>query len=236
MIKTDLLPVAALALLLTLCALFAIDPLLWLGEFSHRAPLAASFVKFALLATAGELLGARIASGRYPGTEFGLLPKALVWGLLGILIKLAFVVFATGVPVLLGQLGLEQATTLLGGPLNGDKLLLAFAISLALNLIFAPLLMITHKVTDLHIQLHHGRLGSLLRPIDVGQRLAQIDWRAMWSFVFKKTIPLFWIPAHTITFLLPAQYQVLFAAALGVLLGVLLALPARSPAPLAALS
>jgi hypothetical protein len=44
----------------------------------------------------------------------------------------------------------------------------------------------------------------------------------MWGFVFKKTIPFFWIPAHTITFLLPPQYRVLYAALLSVVLGILL--------------
>jgi hypothetical protein len=43
-----------------------------------------------------------------------------------------------------------------------------------------------------------------------------------WGFVFKKTIPLFWYPAHTLTFLLPAEYRILFAALLGIVLGVLL--------------
>jgi len=45
-----------------------------------------------------------------------------------------------------------------------------------------------------------------------------------WGFVFKKTIPFFWYPAHTITFLLPGDTRVLFAALLGVALGVLLAI------------
>ena len=44
----------------------------------------------------------------------------------------------------------------------------------------------------------------------------------MWGFVYKKTIPLFWIPAHTITFLLPAEYRILVAALLGIVLGVIL--------------
>ncbi len=43
----------------------------------------------------------------------------------------------------------------------------------------------------------------------------------------KKTIPLFWIPAHTITFLLPEEFRVLFAAVLSVMLGVLLSLGSR---------
>jgi hypothetical protein len=44
-----------------------------------------------------------------------------------------------------------------------------------------------------------------------------------WNFVLKKTIPFFWIPAHTITFLMPADFRVLFAALLGIVLGVILA-------------
>jgi hypothetical protein len=49
----------------------------------------------------------------------------------------------------------------------------------------------------------------------------------MWGFVFKKTIPFFWIPAHTITFLLPPDVQVLFAALLGIALGTILAVAGK---------
>ena len=43
-----------------------------------------------------------------------------------------------------------------------------------------------------------------------------------------KTVPLFWIPMHTVTFLLPAEYQVMMAAALSVALGVILSLGNRN--------
>ena len=43
------------------------------------------------------------------------------------------------------------------------------------------------------------------------------------SFVLMKTIPIFWIPAHTITFLLPSEYRVLSAAFLSIALGAILA-------------
>ena len=49
----------------------------------------------------------------------------------------------------------------------------------------------------------------------------------MWGFVFRLTIPLFWIPAHTVTFLLPTQYRTLFAALLSVVLGILLGIAER---------
>ncbi|WP_321415721.1 Mpv17/PMP22 family protein [uncultured Desulfobacter sp.] len=46
--------------------------------------------------------------------------------------------------------------------------------------------------------------------------------------MFKKTLPFFWIPAHTITFLLPPDFQVLFAAILGIVLGIILAVAGLS--------
>ena len=44
----------------------------------------------------------------------------------------------------------------------------------------------------------------------------------MWGKVYKYTIPLFWIPAHTVTFLLPTEFRTLFAALLSVVLGLLM--------------
>ena len=40
-------------------------------------------------------------------------------------------------------------------------------------------------------------------------------------------MPLFWIPAHTVTFMLPSEYQVMMAAALSVALGIFLSLGNR---------
>jgi prepilin signal peptidase PulO-like enzyme (type II secretory pathway) len=40
--------------------------------------------------------------------------------------------------------------------------------------------------------------------------------------VVLKTIPLFWIPVHTITFMLPPHYRVVIAAYLSIVLGVFL--------------
>jgi hypothetical protein len=66
--------------------------------------------------------------------------------------------------------------------------------------------------------------GFFSTPIPVGKIITGLDWKTQWGFVFKKTIPLFWYPAHTLTFMLPSNYQVLFAAFLGVALGVILAI------------
>jgi len=54
-----------------------------------------------------------------------------------------------------------------------------------------------------------------------------IDWQGFFGFVVAKTIPLFWIPAHTVTFLLPPEYRVLAAAFLSIALGAILAFAKR---------
>jgi hypothetical protein len=187
------------------------------SEFNAAHGFITSFIKFAVLATAGELLGLRIRTGHYFESGFGVIPRAIVWGLLGLAIKAAFVIFSSGVPAVLVTLGIETA----------PKLVTAFSISFFMNLIFAPVMMTLHKVTDTHILLTGGTVAGLFRRVDTGAILSNINWKMHWGFVLKKTIPLFWIPAHTITFLLPPSFQVLFAALLGIVLGVILAFSAR---------
>ena len=183
--------------------------------------LVMSFLKFAILATLGESLGLRIRKGIYDYKGFGLLPRAVVWGFLGIAIKVSFLVFQTGAVNLISYFGVTL------GDSFSDKLLQAFTASALMNLIFAPVMMTLHKITDTHIVETGGSVLGLFSKIDVAVILQKVDWRTMWGFVFKKTIPLFWIPAHTITFLLPASFQVLFAAVLGIVLGVILAFAAN---------
>ncbi len=193
-------------------------------DFNHEHPLVMSFIKFALLATAGESIGLRIKTGQYNYKGFGLMPRALVWGLLGITIKLAFVIFYTGTPVFLEKtLGISNAISAIKGELGFSKVLVAFSISTFMNLIFAPVMMTLHKITDTHILNHQGTLKGFFTPIKFGEIITHLNWDIQYNFVFKKTIPFFWIPAHTITFLLPTDMQVLFAAVLGVMLGVILA-------------
>jgi hypothetical protein len=181
-----------------------------------------SFLKFAVLATMGEMLALRIKEGIYNKKGFGILPRAFVWGILGMIIKAVFIIFATGTPLLVKAV-FPKLNAGLAGPLSGAKAATAFSISLCMNLIFAPVMMTFHRITDEHIRLTHGSMKKFFSKIDFAAILKNMNWDVMWNFVFKKTIPLFWIPAHTVTFLLPSQFQVLFAAVLGMVLGVLLA-------------
>jgi hypothetical protein len=195
-------------------------------KFNKEHGLVMAMLKFAILATLGEMIGQRIKTGEYYAKGFGILPRAVVWGFLGITIALAFYVFSKGVPVCLNHFSPWNAVAAMAGPFTLTKLFTAFCISAAMNLVYAPIMMTLHKITDTHIAQNNGSLGCLLKPITFSKILTNINWDVQWNFVFKKTIPFFWIPAHTITFLLPPHFQVLFAAILGIVLGVILAIAA----------
>ena len=196
-------------------------------SFNAQHGMLMSFFKFGILATLGEMLGARIGRKQYLPQAFGMLPKMIVWGILGMFINGAMIVFSNGIPVVLKTLGIHDAITAFQGSLSWTKVLVALSISVAMNTFFAPVFMTFHKITDMHIHNYGGSLKALIHPIPMGQLIAELDWKKQWGFVFKKTLPLFWYPAHTITFLLPGELRVLFAALLGVVLGVLLAIAAK---------
>ena len=189
-------------------------------------PYIMAFFKFAILATLGEMLALRIREGVYNKKGFGVLPRMMVWGFLGMCIAMAMVIFKVGVPAFLGSLGWHDAATLFGAAeFTWGKLIVAFAVSVLMNPIFAPVMMTFHKCTDIHITDNGGTVRGLLRPMKMREIFAhKVNWDMQWNFVIKKTIPLFWFPAHTITFILPANLQVLFAALLGVALGLILAI------------
>lgn len=198
----------------------------WYLDFNRNHAFIMGFFKFAILSTMGEMLGLRIKTGNYNEPGFGIFPRAAIWGLLGVWIVISMGIFAKGAPVFVEKLGITGVVDAMGGDFSLLKLLGAFAISLTMNTSFAPVFMTVHKITDTHILNNGGKLSCLFKSIPFGNYLAGINWKVQWGFVFKKTIPFFWLPAHTITFILPADFQVLFAAILGIVLGVLLAVAA----------
>ncbi len=182
---------------------------------SGNFALIGAFFKFAILASMGDLLGLRLKNGFWKLTT-GFFWKAIVWGAIGILIVLIFEIFKSGITTL-------QANNLLpfvNKDIFGGKLLYAFFVSAFMNLTFAPAFMGLHKFTDTYIDMKCTSEDK----VTAKKALKNIDWHSFIDFVVLKTIPFFWIPAHTITFLLPAEFQVIFAAVLGIALGLLLAL------------
>ena len=186
-------------------------------------PYIMAFIKFAVLATFGEMLALRIRSGAYYKRDFGVFPKMIVWGFLGIWIAFAMKVFAIGVPIIVEKTGLDGLIIAMSRDFSALKLLGAFCISVMMNTCFAPVFMTLHKITDTHIQQYQGSMKSLITLINITGIITKLDWQRQWNFIFKKTIPLFWIPAHTLTFILPTDFQVLFAALLSIALGLILA-------------
>ncbi|MBR6049007.1 MAG: hypothetical protein IKP83_02465 [Bacteroidales bacterium] len=231
--KGDWILIACVA---AVAALFAV-PQTHCGEGFNWAtanhPYIMAFFKFAILATLGEMLALRIREGVYNKPGFGVLPRMMVWGFLGMCIAMAMVIFKTGVPQFLASLGISDIDTIratFAAPqLTWGKLGIAFAVSVLMNSIFAPVMMTFHKCTDIHILDNGGTVAGLFRPIKMREIFREkINWDVQWNVVIKKTIPLFWFPAHTITFILPQNLQVLFAALLGVALGLILALAGGS--------
>ena len=206
-----------------------IDPLYaWYNSFNAEHGMVMSFLKFAILSTMGEMLGCRISTGKYVTPSFGILPRMVIWGFLGMGINMAMIIFSKGTPMFLEYMGFENASTLLAAEsFSMDKLLVALSVSVAMNTIFAPVFMTFHKITDAHIAEFGGSLKALVTPIPMARRFAELNWNVQWGFVFKKTIPFFWYPAHTGTFLLPPEQRGLFAALLGIVLGVLLAVASK---------
>lgn len=200
----------------------------WYKTFNAEHAMIMAFLKFGILATLGEMLGCRISTGNYTTPTFGALPRMVVWGLLGMAISMAMTVFSNGIPAFIGSMGGESLVEAFKADgFAWGKLVVALSISVMMNTFFAPVFMTFHKITDTHIAENGGSIKALFKPIDMRRHMVELNWDRQWSFIFKKTIPLFWYPAHTITFMLPGELRVLFAALLGVALGVILAIGAR---------
>lgn len=180
-------------------------------EQGRNCPYISGFVKFSILATMGELLAIRIKERRWIRPK-GFIWKVIIWGVIGILITLMFTLFSNGVSgcIELGYL-----------PGRGSNILFAFFTASLMNLTFGIVFMALHKVTDTYIELKF--VDNITKPTGE-QVLDRADWKTFVNFTIIKTIPLFWIPAHTITFLLPSEYRIFVAALLSIALGAILSL------------
>ncbi len=178
-------------------------------KLSSESPYIMGFVKFSLLATAGELIAVAISK-----KEFDLPAKVVwrfvIWGFIGVWITFMMKVYSNAVGALIAS-----------GMLPGEdsRFLNALYTSVIMNTTFGPTFMAVHKISDKMLE-----LGAQKEKVSLTNAVKGIDWSAFWGFTILKTVPLFWIPAHTVTFMLPTEYQVIMAAALSVALGVILSL------------
>jgi len=189
---------------------------------SKTSPYLMGFVKFAVLATMGELLAIRIVAGTWKNPK-GIIWRVIVWGIIGMTVTLMFTLFDAGVRNCMerGYLPFVRGEGIF------PVLVTAFFISAITNLFFGPSFMLFHRMTDTWIDLGQGRM-LLMRKISLNEVLDAADLKGFVAFVVCKTIPIFWIPAHTVTFMLPPEYRVLMAAMLSICLGVILGISRKN--------
>lgn len=167
-------------------------------------PLLSAALQFGILGTLGEVVAASLRARRraLPCTPLQLLAKVLAWALLGLIIKAGFV----------GMRGFTQGLLdhhLLPAFL-GSGLGWAFALSTLTNVFFGPQMMLFHRLEDNFILHRRGFEG-------MAPALRTLIW--------------FWIPAHTLTFSLPVEFQVGLAALWSLALGLILGLASARQAP-----
>ena len=148
-------------------------------------PLFSAAIQFGLLGTLGEIIAFSLRRKRpaLPGKPWQIAAKILAWAVLGLLIKYGFTGMKGATRALLDHQLLPSFCT--GG------LGWAFAVSLLTNLFFGPQMMFFHRLEDNLIAWKWDTTG-----------LTTAWWTLIW----------FWIPAHTVTFMLPAEYQIGLAA------------------------
>ena len=96
----------ALVMLAIFLPFFLFEPAYaWYTDFNKMHPMVMAFLKFGILATLGEMLGCRISTGNYTTPTFGVAPRMVVWGLLGVVISMAMSVFAVGIPAFIANMG-----------------------------------------------------------------------------------------------------------------------------------
>ncbi len=164
-------------------------------ELVKAHPILMAVIQFAILGTLGEIISKLIVqkSFKYPFSFVMTLWKMVVWSILAICIKYAFVGINGFVIAIMEHGMLPQ--------MEVGSIGFAFTKSVMINLQFGLLLVIFHRILD-----------NLVLKIKNWNNLD----KGMLSLIW------FWIPAHTVTFSLPVDYQIGLAALWSVVLGFIL--------------
>ncbi|PLX30664.1 MAG: hypothetical protein C0600_07755 [Ignavibacteria bacterium] len=169
----------------------------WYISWVTSQPLTSAAIQFGILGTLGEIISHTLRTKKIgvPNSPLEMLGKMFAWALLGIIIKYGFTMMKGAVVALIDH-NLLPAFCASG-------IGWAFSVSVITNVFFGPQMMYFHRVED----------NLILRR---------------WSFegieTALKTLVWFWIPAHTVTFALPKEFQIGLAALWSVALGIILGL------------
>lgn len=169
-------------------------------EWVKTYPLFSAFLQFAVLGTFGEVVSHWFRNKKvtFPFSFKVLLLKGIAWAVLGIMIKYGFVAMRGAVDAMLEHNLLPHFLS--------QGLFYAFSVSVMTNLFFGPQMMFIHRLEDNAIDRKWNMVG-----------LERAWLTLLW----------FWIPAHTVTFALPKDYQIGLAAIWSVVLGVIMGLSNR---------
>lgn len=161
----------------------------------HSSPILSAMIQFAILGTLGEIVSKWIIQKnfKYPFSLGKTLWKMLVWSTLAIGIKYAFKGFGGFLGYLI-EAGMWPA-------FQEGSFGYAFSLSALMNLQFGLTLVIVHRVLD-----------NLAEEIK--------NWKNMDKSMF--SLLWFWIPAHTVTFMMPDDLRIGLAALWSVALGLIL--------------
>ncbi|MDD3535589.1 MAG: hypothetical protein PHC50_05520 [Candidatus Cloacimonetes bacterium] len=164
-------------------------------EWVKAYPILSAMLQFAILGTLGEIISKWVVqkSFKYPFSAFLTLWKMIVWALLSIAIKYAFVGF-TGFVAFLSDKGMLPA-------FKPGSFGWAFSVSALMNLQFGLFLVVMHRVLDNIPEKH--------------KNWANMD-KSMYSLLW------FWIPAHTVTFMMHDALRIGLAAVWSLALGLIL--------------
>lgn len=167
----------------------------WYLYWVTNQPLFSAAIQFAILGTIGEWLSRwlRSRSLRPPGSLFHWAAKIIAWGVLGVVIKYGFAGMK-GFTAALNEHGMLPSFC--AGGIGW-----AFSVSVFTNVFFGPQMMFFHRLEENLISWKWDLSG-----------LTKAWWTLLW----------FWIPAHTVTFSLPKEYQIGLAAVWSVVLGLIM--------------
>lgn len=159
---------------------------MWI-DFVTNHPILSAMLQFAVLGTLGEIVGATVKSRKFKMFTIGILVgKMVIWAILAVMIKYAFTGFGGFVDALTAHHMLPDW----GHP---------FFISVFMNVLFGPVMILTHRILDNVLEKNPGNWAGIKGA------LLTLLW--------------FWIPAHTITFMLPTIWRITLAACWSVVLG-----------------
>ena len=160
-------------------------------------PIVSAMIQFGILGTLGEVIAFSIREKQVsiPCRWWQLGLKVVAWAILGLIIKVGFTGMKGFVTALIDHKLLPQVFR--------QGFLWAFSVSVFTNFLFGPQMMAFHRLEDNLIMNQRGYANI----------------RRSWL-----TLIWFWIPAHTLTFMLPADLQIGLAALWSLALGILMVL------------